>query len=180
MPQPKKYILALDQGTSSSKAFIFDNLGRIVSRAGRDFRQIYPRPGWVEHDPWEIWSSQLDVAREAIASARIRVDEIAALGLTNQRETVALWDKASGKPVCNAIVWQCRRTSERCEALKREGFADLIRSRTGLVTDAYFSGTKVEWLLREIPGLQAQAEQGEILFGTVDSWLVWVRTPLHA
>jgi len=173
MPQPKRYVLALDQGTSSSKAFIFDNQGQVVSRAGRDFSQIYPRPGWVEHDPNEIWKSQLEVAREAIGSAGIRVDEIAALGLTNQRETAVLWDKATGKPVYNAIVWQCRRTAERCEVLKREGFADLIKSRTGLVTDAYFSATKVEWILENIPGVRARAEKGSVLFGTIDSWLIY-------
>jgi glycerol kinase len=173
MSASKKYILALDQGTSSSKAFLFDAQGKIVSRAGRDFRQIYPQPGWVEHDANEIWNSQLDVAREAIRFAGIQPDEIAALGLTNQRETTILWNRRTGNPVCNAIVWQCRRTAERCEELKREGFSALIKSRTGLVTDAYFSGTKVEWMLRNIPGVQQLADAGDLMFGTVDSWLIY-------
>ncbi len=173
MSQSKKYILALDQGTSSSKAFVFSHQGQIISRAGRDFRQIYPQPGWVEHDAEEIWSSQIQAAREAIERAGIRTDEIAAIGITNQRETTVLWHRTTGKPVCNAIVWQCRRTAERCEELKGEGFAEYIKSRTGLVTDAYFSGTKVEWILEHVPGVRTQAEKGEILFGTVDSWLIY-------
>ncbi len=182
MPASKKYVLALDQGTSSSKAFLFDARGQIVSRAGRDFRQIYPRPGWVEHDADEIWSSQLEAAREAIQLAGIPPEEIAALGLTNQRETTVLWNRFTGKPVCNAIVWQCRRTAERCEQLKREGFAEKLKSRTGLVTDAYFSGTKVEWILENVPGVWALAEAGDILFGTVDAWLVYclTRGKVHA
>jgi len=173
MPSEKKFILALDQGTSSSKAFLFDAQGRIVGRAGRDFRQIYPKPGWVEHDPDEIWSSQIEAAREAIAQAAASPEQIAAVGITNQRETTILWNKKTGRPVCHAIVWQCRRTADRCEALKREGFDRLLKSRTGLVTDAYFSGTKVEWILDNIPGTRAQAASGEILFGTVDSWLIY-------
>ncbi len=173
MPQAKKYILALDQGTSSSKAFIFDRLGRVVSRADRDFRQIYPKPGWVEHDPGEIWTSQITAAREAIVLARADVNEIAAIGITNQRETTLLWDKATGKPVFNAIVWQCRRTAERCEQLKKSGFDKVVKARTGLVTDAYFSGTKAEWILDNVSGCRSRAEKGEILFGTVDSWLIF-------
>jgi glycerol kinase len=173
MPQLKKYILALDQGTSSSKAFLFDHQGQVVSRAGRDIRQIYPRPGWVEHDPEEIWESQLAVAQAAISLAGVSIDAIAAIGITNQRETTVLWDKATGKPVFNAIVWQCRRTAERCERLRKEGFDRVIKARTGLVTDAYFSGTKVEWILDNVPGCRARAEKGEILFGTVDSWLIY-------
>ncbi len=173
MSRKKKYILALDQGTSSSKAFVFNNQGRIVSQAGRDFQQIYPRPGWVEHDAEEIWSSQLEAGREAIGRAGIDPEEIAAVGIANQRETTILWRRKTGKPVCNAIVWQCRRTAERCEELKREGFSELIKSRTGLVTDAYFSGTKVEWILENVPGVRSEAEKGEILFGTVDCWLIY-------
>ncbi len=173
MPAEKNYILALDQGTSSSKAFLFDVRGRIAGRSGRDFRQLYPKPGWVEHDPDEIWSSQLGAARDAIAQAGVMPAQIAAVGIANQRETTVVWDKATGRPVCNAIVWQCRRTAERCEALKREGFDKVLKSRTGLVTDAYFSGTKVEWILDKVPGVRARAERGEILFGTVDSWLIY-------
>ena len=173
MSLKKKYILALDQGTSSSKAFLIDRQGRVVSRAARAFRQIYPRPGWVEHDPKEIWSSQIRTARQAVKQAGVRAEQIAALGITNQRETTILWHRETGRPVHNAIVWQCRRTAERCEELKRRGFDRFIKERTGLVTDAYFSATKVEWLLREIPGLRSLAERGEILFGTVDSWLIY-------
>jgi len=173
MAHPKKYILALDQGTSSSKAFLIDRQGRVVSRAARAFRQIYPQPGWVEHDPKEIWSSQIRTAREAVKRAGVPAEQIAALGITNQRETTILWHKDTGKPVHNAIVWQCRRTAERCEELKRRGFDRFIKERTGLVTDAYFSATKVEWLLREVSGLRSMAERGEILFGTVDSWLIY-------
>jgi glycerol kinase len=167
---PKKYILALDQGTSSSKAFLFDRNGRIVRQAFRDFRQIYPRPGWVEHDPEEIWRSQLESAREVVAGD---AGAIAALGLTNQRETTILWDRLSGKPIHNAIVWQCRRTTERCDELRREGFHESLKTRTGLVTDAYFSGTKVEWILDHVDGSRTRAEKKEILFGTVDSWLIY-------
>ncbi len=173
MPSEMKYILALDQGTSSSKAFLFDARGRIAGRASRDFRQIYPKPGWVEHDPNEIWYSQLGAARDAISQAAVPAGRIAAVGITNQRETTVLWNRVTGRPVCNAIVWQCRRTAERCENLKREGFDRLLKSRTGLVTDAYFSGTKVEWILDNVPGVRALAERGEILFGTVDSWLIY-------
>jgi glycerol kinase len=173
MPQSKKYILALDQGTSSSKAFLFDHQGQVVSHAGRDFQQIYPRPGWVEHDPEEIWESQMAAVKEAIALAEVGVDAIAAIGITNQRETTVLWDRLTGKPVFNAIVWQCRRTAERCERLKSSGFDRVIKARTGLVTDAYFSGTKIEWILENISGCRARAERGEIMFGTVDSWLIY-------
>ena len=173
MSVKKKVILALDQGTSSSKAFLIDRQGRVVSRAARAFRQIYPRPGWVEHDPKEIWSSQIRTAREAVKRAGVQAEQIAALGITNQRETTILWHRETGRPVHNAIVWQCRRTAERCEELKSRGFDRLIKERTGLVTDAYFSATKVEWLLREVPGLRSMAERGEILFGTVDSWLIY-------
>ncbi len=173
MPQPKKYVLALDQGTSSSKAFLFDHEGRIVSRADRDLRQIYPKPGWVEHDGEEIWRSQMAAAAEAIGCAGAAVEEISAIGIANQRETTILWDKNTGKPLSNAIVWQCRRTAERCARLKSSGFDRLIKERTGLVTDAYFSGTKVEWILENVQGCRARAESGEVLFGTVDSWLIY-------
>ncbi len=168
-----KYILALDQGTSSSKAFIFNHQGEIVGRAARDFSQIFPRPGWVEHDPEEIWQSQLAAAREAIAAAHVSAGEISAIGITNQRETTILWDKASGRPICNAIVWQCRRTAERCERIKSSGFDRIIKARTGLVTDAYFSGTKVEWVLDNVTSARSRAEAGKVLFGTVDSWLIY-------
>ncbi len=168
-----KYILALDQGTTSSRAMLFDRAARVVSVAQREFRQIYPQPGWVEHDPLEIWESQLAVAREALATAGIAATQIAAVGITNQRETTILWDRATGKPVHNAIVWQCRRSAPLCEALKAGGREGLVRERTGLVIDAYFSGTKIQWLLENLPGLRARAERGEICFGTVDSWLVF-------
>ncbi len=167
------YILALDQGTTSSRAILFDRTARIVSLAQREFRQIYPQPGWVEHDPLEIWESQLAVAREAIASAGIGASQVAAVGITNQRETTVLWDRATGVPVHNAIVWQCRRSAGLCDALKAGGWEPKVRERTGLVIDAYFSGTKIQWLLENVPGLRARAERGEICFGTVDSWLTF-------
>ncbi len=173
MSQKKEYVLALDQGTSSSKAFLFDRNGRIVSSGACDFRQIYPRPGWVEHDAEEIWRSQLAAARQAIGGSGIGPERIAALGLTNQRETTVLWERQSGRPIHNAIVWQCRRTAGRCEELKKEGFDALLKVRTGLVTDAYFSGTKAEWLLDHIEGSRSAAERGDVLFGTIDSWLIF-------
>ncbi|MEP7292611.1 MAG: glycerol kinase GlpK [Chloroflexota bacterium] len=165
------YILALDQGTTSSRAILFDRAGQIVRSAQREFPQIYPQPGWVEHNPEDIWNSQLGVAQEAIQG--INPSQIAALGITNQRETTILWDRQTGTPIANAIVWQCRRTAPLCETLKREGFDARIRAITGLVTDAYFSGTKVAWLLDNIPGARERAERGELAFGTVDSFLVW-------
>ena len=167
------YILALDQGTTSSRAILFDRTARILSLAQREFRQIYPQPGWVEHDPLEIWESQLAVARDAVASAGIHGSQVAAVGITNQRETTVLWDRASGLPVHNAIVWQCRRSASLCDSLKAAGLEPLVRERTGLVIDAYFSGTKIQWLLENVPGLRARAERGEICFGTVDSWLTF-------
>ena len=167
------YILALDQGTTSSRAILFDRKARVVSLAQREIRQIYPQPGWVEHDPLEIWESQLAVAREAIASAGVKGSQIAALGITNQRETTVLWDRATGLPVCNAIVWQCRRSAGICDALKAGGWETAVRARTGLVIDAYFSGSKIQWLLEHVPGLRVRAEAGEICFGTVDTWLAW-------
>jgi glycerol kinase len=174
------YVLALDQGTTSSRAILFDREARIVSLAQRELRQFYPQPGWVEHDPLEIWVSQLAVAREAIASAEIRAEQIAAIGITNQRETTILWERATGQPIGNAIVWQCRRSAGICDALKAGGWETAVRARTGLVIDAYFSGTKIQWLLEQVPGLRARAERGEICFGTVDTWLLWKLSKGHA
>jgi glycerol kinase len=168
-----KHILALDQGTTSSRAIIFGEDGSVRAQAQQEFRQIYPHPGWVEHDPEEIWSSQLAVARRALAQARLKAADIAALGIANQRETVVLWDRKSGQPVHNAIVWQDRRTADACDRLKRRGRAQFVRSTTGLVLDPYFSASKLAWLLDSIPGLRLHAERGELAFGTVDSWLAW-------
>ena len=166
-------ILALDQGTTSSRAIVFDQQGRILSVAQREFQQIYPRPGWVEHDPNEIWSTQAGVAAEAVARAGMRAEDVAAIGITNQRETAVVWDRNSGIPVHNAIVWQDRRTAAHCDRLKEEGHEALIRDRTGLVIDAYFSATKVAWILDNVEGARERAEKGELAFGTVDSWLIW-------
>jgi glycerol kinase len=168
-----KYVLALDQGTTSSRAIVFDHDGAIVSVAQQEFPQIYPAPGLVEHDPEAIWSSQLQVAREALKQAGATAADIAALGITNQRETALVWDKATGQPVFNAIVWQSRLTVPICDALTAKGFDKVIRERTGLVTDAYFSGTKVKWILDNVPGARARAERGELLFGNVDTFLMW-------
>jgi glycerol kinase len=168
-----KHILALDQGTTSSRAIVFDHSGSVVSTAQREFRQIFPKPGWVEHDANEIWATQLQTAQEAIAEAGVTAAEIAAIGITNQRETTLLWDRTTGTPVHNAIVWQDRRTAAACDRLKARGLAPVIRRKTGLVVDAYFSGTKLEWLLRNVPGARAKAKAGALAFGTVDSWLVW-------
>ena len=169
----KKYILALDQGTTSSRAIVFDKKGSIVSVAQKEFTQYFPKPGWVEHDPLEIWSSQAGVAAEAIAKKGLNVENIAAIGITNQRETVVVWDKNTGQPVYNAIVWQDKRTSEYCDTLKKEGREKLIREKTGLVIDSYFSGTKVKWILDHVEGAREKAEAGDLLLGTIDSWLVW-------
>jgi len=168
-----KYILALDQGTTSSRAIVFDHSGSVVASAQKEFRQIFPKPGWVEHDANEIWASQLHTATEAIAKAGLGATDIAAVGITNQRETTVVWDRATGAPIHHAIVWQDRRTAAACDRLKARGLAPLIRRKTGLVVDAYFSGTKVEWMLRNVPGARARAKAGELAFGTVDSWLVW-------
>ncbi len=168
-----KYVLALDQGTTSSRAIVFDHDGAIVSVAQQEFPQIYPAPGLVEHDPEAIWSSQLKVAREAMSQAGASASDIAALGITNQRETALVWEKATGKPVYNAIVWQSRLTVPICDALTAKGFDKVIRERTGLVTDAYFSGTKVKWILDNVPGARERAERGELLFGNVDTFLMW-------
>ncbi len=170
------YVLALDQGTTSSRAILFDHDGAVVAVAQREFQQIFPKPGWVEHDPDEIWASQIAVATEVLGRARIRPRDVAAVGITNQRETAIVWDRATGRPIHNAIVWQDRRTAEMCDRLKADGFESLVRDRAGLVVDAYFSGTKVAWILDHVPGARARAERGELAFGTVDSWLVWQLT----
>ena len=170
------YLLALDQGTSSSRSIVFDEHGHIVAQAQRELTQIYPRPGWVEHDPREIWSSQLGTAREALHSAGIDASQLRALGITNQRETTVLWNRKTGAPVHNAIVWQDRRAEPACAELRERGHADTIAEKTGLLIDAYFSGTKLQWLLDNVPGARAQAERGELAFGTVDSWLIWQLT----
>ncbi len=169
----KEFIMALDAGTSSSRAIVFDHERRIVAVAQREFRQIYPQPGWVEHDPVEIWDTQLAVAREALAKAGVTASSLAAIGITNQRETTVVWDRETGRPVYNAIVWQCRRTSDFCDELRKRGLADSIRGTTGLVPDAYFSGTKLRWILENVPGARAAAEAGRLLFGTIDTWLLW-------
>lgn len=170
------YILALDQGTTSSRAVVFDHAGQPVAMAQREFAQYFPRPGWVEHDAQDIWHSQWAVMQEAMAQAGITAQQLRAIGLTNQRETTVLWDRQTGQPVAPAIVWQDRRTATRCEALRAQGHAARIARKTGLVLDAYFSGTKLEWLLDHVPGVRARAERGELAFGTIDSWLVWQLT----
>ena len=172
----KKYLLALDEGTTSTRSILFDRSGRIVSMAQHEFTQIYPQPGWVEHDPLEIYANQYATMTECIAKTGIAPEEIAAIGITNQRETAVVWEKETGKPVCNAIVWQCRRTAEICEWLEKEGYSDLIAKKTGLRPDAYFSGTKIKWILDHIPGAREKAERGELLFGTIDTWLIWKLT----
>lgn len=169
----KKYVLALDQGTTSSRAILFDKKGEARAQVSLPFRQIYPQPGWVEHDAEEIWQTQLTAARKAVEQAGARVEEIAGVGVTNQRETTVLWDRATGRPVAPAIVWQCRRSAAICEELKRNGHEALFRSRTGLVLDAYFSGTKIRWLLDQHPELREAGSDGQLAFGTVDSWLVY-------
>ncbi|GHV89199.1 glycerol kinase [Spirochaetia bacterium] len=171
-----KYILALDQGTTSSRAILFDREQRIIGSAQREFAQVYPREGWVEHDPMEIYSSQYAVMMELLTQQGIAAAEIAAIGITNQRETTILWDKKTGRPVCNAIVWQCRRTADMVDALVKQGLEDHIRKTTGLVPDAYFSGTKIAWILDHVEGARERARNGEILFGTVDTWLIWKLT----
>ncbi len=170
------FILALDQGTTSSRAIVFDHAGAVCAMAQREFRQIYPQPGWVEHDPEEIWATQVAVAVEAIARAGICAADIAAIGVANQRETTVLWDRASGRPICNAIVWQDRRSAALCDALNAAGHADFVTQRTGLVVDAYFSATKLQWVLDHVDGARALAQQGRLACGTVDSWLVWKLT----
>jgi glycerol kinase len=170
---PQKYILALDQGTTSSRAILFNAAGRCVAAAQKEFAQIYPNPGWVEHDPMEILGTQTAVAVEAMAKLGIGPESVAALGITNQRETTVVWERATGRPVHNAIVWQCRRTAGICDELKSRGLEEYVRENTGLVLDAYFSGTKVKWILDQVPGARQRARDGELLFGTVDTWLIW-------
>ncbi len=167
-----KYVMALDAGTTSNRCIIFDREGSQVAVSQKEFTQIYPHPGWVEHDPMEIWATQLGVAQEAILKARTEAKEIAAIGITNQRETTIVWDKNTGLPVYNAIVWQCRRTADYCEKLEPD-YEDMIRKKTGLKIDAYFSGTKIRWILENVPGAREKAEKGDLLFGTVDTWLIW-------
>ena len=169
----KKYILALDQGTTSSRAIIYNFEGQIVKVAQKEFTQIYPKAGWVEHDPMEIWGSQSGVVSEILAMTGITAEEIAAIGITNQRETTVVWERKTGKPVYNAIVWQCRRTSAICDELKTRGLENYIRENTGLVLDAYFSGTKVKWILDNVEGARQKAKNGELLFGNIDTWLIW-------
>lgn len=169
----EKYILSFDAGTTSSRAIIFDKKGQIINMAQKEFQQIYPKAGWVEHDPMEIWASQSGVAREVLEISAIRPDQIVGIGITNQRETTIVWDKNTGKPIYNAIVWQCRRTASYCEKLKEKGWVDKIRNKTGLVLDAYFSATKIAWILDNVEGAREKAERGDLLFGTVDTWLVW-------
>ena len=172
----ERYLLALDQGTTSSRCILFNRQGEAVSKVQREFPQIFPREGWVEHDATEIWASQMGVALEAMLLKGIGADEIAAIGITNQRETTVVWEKETGKPICNAIVWQCRRTAELCEELKRQGLEETVRARTGLLIDPYFSATKLRWILDHVEGAQERAEKGELLFGTVDSWLIYQLT----
>ena len=180
MSTKEQYILALDQGTTSSRAILFNHDGIIIGAKQIPFNQIFPKPGWVEHDPEEIWATQLEAARGAIKAAQIESDQIRAIGITNQRETTLLWERDTGKPVYNAIVWQCRRSSGICDELRAAGAEATIREKTGLVLDAYFSGTKLTWLFRERPDLRLRAERGELMFGTVDSWLVYRLTGRHA
>ena len=172
----KKYIMSLDQGTTSSRCILFDRDGQICSMVQREFAQIFPKAGWVEHDPTEIWSSQISVAAEAMSRLGISSENVAAIGITNQRETTIVWEKKSGRPVYNAIVWQCRRTAPFVDELVAEGFDSVIREKTGLIPDAYFSGTKLKWILDHIPDARERAERGELLFGTVDTWLIWKLT----
>jgi glycerol kinase len=177
-----RYILALDQGTTSSRALLFDHSAQLVASAHQEFKQHYPKPAWVEHDAEEIWSSQWAVAKQVLLKANASAEHIAAIGITNQRETVAMWDRGTSKPVYHAIVWQCRRTAPDCDRIRQEGFDTVLREKTGLVADAYFSSTKISWLLENVPGVRASAEHGELACGTVDSWLLWKLTGgrLHA
>ena len=175
-----KYIVALDQGTTSSRAVVVNETGKVVAVHGMEFPQVYPQPGWVEHDPAQILSSQVESLKKAVEKAAIDPKDIVGIGITNQRETTIIWDKATGKPVCNAIVWQCRRTAAEIERLKAEGAGETIRKKTGLIPDAYFCGSKIQWILRNVPGARVAAQAGELLFGTVDTWLIWNLTREHA
>lgn len=172
----KKYVMALDAGTTSNRCILFDKRGKIVSIAQKEFTQYFPKPGWVEHDADEIWSTQLGVVVEAMSKVGATAEDIAAIGITNQRETAIVWDKTTGEPVYNAIVWQCRRTAEFCDQLKERGYTDMIRRKTGLIIDAYFSATKIRWILDHVEGAREKAEAGELLFGTVETWLIWKLT----
>ena len=171
-----KYIMALDAGTTSNRCILFNDRGEMCSVAQKEFTQIFPKPGWVEHDATEIWATQLEVAQKAMANAGASAADIAAIGITNQRETTIVWDKNTGEPIYNAIVWQCRRTSEYCDSLKEKGLTDSFREKTGLVIDAYFSGTKLRWILENVSGARERAEKGELLFGTVETWMIWKLT----
>lgn len=171
-----KYILSLDQGTTSSRAIVFNHDGEIIAIAQKEFTQIYPKAGWVEHDPLEIWSTQLTVATEAIIKAGLSVSDIEAIGITNQRETTVVWDKETGQPVYNAIVWQDRRTSVYCDEIKAQGLSDKIQQKTGLIIDAYFSATKAKWILDNVAGARDKANEGKLAFGTIDTWLIWKLT----
>ena len=168
-----KYVMALDQGTTSSRCILFDKAGNICSVAQKEFKQYYPKPGWVEHDPLEIWSSQMAVAVEAMSMIGAEADDVDSIGITNQRETTIVWDRHTGIPVYPAIVWQCRRTADMIDKMKEDGFDAVIRKKTGLIPDAYFSGTKIRWILENVPGAREKAEAGDLLFGTVDTWLIW-------
>lgn len=170
------YIMALDAGTTSNRCILFDRQGNIAGMAQKEFTQYFPQPGWVEHDAEEIFSVQLEVARQALQNAGITASQVAAIGITNQRETTVVWNKVTGRPICNAIVWQCRRTADYCTQLADQGLTDTIRNKTGLVIDPYFSGTKIRWILENVPGAREQAEKGELLFGTVETWLIWKLT----
>ena len=171
-----KYVMTFDQGTTSSRTIIFNEKGEIIGKAQKEFTQIYPKAGWVEHNPMEIWDTQIFTAREAIKNAGVNPEDIAAIGITNQRETTVVWDKNTGEPVFNAIVWQCRRTSHICDELKEKGLESKIKNKTGLVIDAYFSGTKIKWILDNVPGVRERAQKGELLFGNIDTWLIWKLT----
>lgn len=172
----KKYIMAMDEGTTSARCVIYDKQGNTISSAQREFPQYFPKEGWVEHDATEIWATQISVAQEAMLKHNLNYRDIVALGITNQRETTVVWDKVTGKPIYNAIVWQCRRTSDYAEALKKQGHEEMIRRKTGLIIDAYFSGTKIKWILDHVDGARERAERGELLFGTIESWLIWKMT----
>ena len=169
----EKYVISLDEGTTSCRALLIDHSGRIRGTSQKEFSQIYPDKGWVEHDADEIYKLQLKMMKNVITDNNVTSDEISAIGITNQRETTVVWDKSTGKPVYNAIVWQCRRTAPICDQLKKEGYADLLQNKTGLVLDAYFSATKIKWILDNVDGVRERAEKGELLFGTIDSWLIW-------
>ncbi|MDU5021076.1 MAG: glycerol kinase GlpK, partial [Clostridiales bacterium] len=169
----KKYMMALDQGTTSSRAILFDKEGNLVATSQKEFTQFYPKPGWVEHNPMEIWGSQSGVMREVLETNGIKPEQVCGIGITNQRETTIIWDKNTGKPIYNAIVWQCRRTSQICDELEAKGYKEKIKEKTGLILDAYFSGTKIKWILDNVEGAREKAENGELLFGTVDTWLIW-------